>query len=258
MPYAHNGEVDIYYELHGENGPPLVFAHGAGGNATSWWQQVPAFAPRHRVAVFDHRGFARTLCAPELQSALHFEADLLAVMDAAELDRAVIVCQSMGGWTGVRAAVQHTPRVRAVLLANTPGAVRTAATVANMKQLSERLAAAGGLVNRAFSEEFAERNPAGALLYRQIAAYNTQARPNIRDESVYVSPPAVKATGVPFHMLASDLDPLFPAAVLESVAADIGAPITRINGAGHSTYFEKPDEFNAVLAAFLKALDWTD
>ena len=256
MPYARNGDIDIYYELHGESGRPLVFAHGAGGNATSWWQQVPVFAATHRVVVFDHRGFARTLCPPEQQSAAHFEADLLAVMDAAELDRAVIVCQSMGGWTGVRAAVQHTQRVRAVLLANTPGAVRTAATVANMEQLAERLAEAGGLVNRAFSEQFARRNPAGALLYRQIAAYNTQARPNIRDESVYVSPAAVKATGVPFHMLASDLDPLFPPALLESVAADINAQLTRIDGAGHSTYFEKPDEFNAMLAAFLDSLSW--
>ena len=254
MPYASNGDIDIYYELHGESGPPLVFAHGAGGNATSWWQQVPAFAASHRVAVFDHRGFARTLCPPEQQSAAYFEADLLAVMDAAEMESVVIVCQSMGGWTGVRAAVHHTQRVQAVLLANTPGAVRTAATEANMKQLAERLAAAGGLVNRAFSEEFALRNPAGALLYRQISAYNTQARPNIRDDSVYVSPQAVKASGVPFHVLASDLDPLFPPQVLDSVAADIGAPVTHINGAGHSAYFEKPHEFNAVLAAFLDSL----
>ncbi|MYE31158.1 MAG: alpha/beta hydrolase, partial [Chloroflexi bacterium] len=26
----------LYYERHGA-GPPVVFAHGAGGNAMSWW-----------------------------------------------------------------------------------------------------------------------------------------------------------------------------------------------------------------------------
>lgn len=256
MPYAKNGDISIYYETHGEAGPALVFAHGAGGNATSWWQQVPVFRANHRVAVFDHRGFARTVCPAEQQSAAHFESDLLAVMDAAEMEQAVVVCQSMGGWTGVRAAVHHTPRVRAVLLANTPGAIRTPVTVANMSQLTERLAAAGGLVNRAYSPQFEARNPAGALLYRQISAYNTQARPNIRDESVYVTPEQVKATGVPFHVLASDLDPLFPPDVLESVADAIGAPVTHVEGAGHSTYFEKPAKFNRLLGEFLDSLDW--
>ena len=147
MPYAKSDNIDIYYEVHGTTGPNLVFAHGAGGNATSWWQQVPAFADTHRIAVFDHRGFARSVCAPEEQSAARFEDDLVAVMDAAGMDRAVIVCQSMGGWTGVRAAVNRTERVRGVLLANTPGAVRNETTIANMAQMAERLAAAGGLVN---------------------------------------------------------------------------------------------------------------
>ncbi len=254
MPYARSGDIDIYYEVHGDTGDALVFAHGAGGNATSWWQQVPAFAPRHRVAVFDHRGFARSICPPERQGAGHFEDDLMAVMDAAQMDRAVVVCQSMGGWTGVRAAVHHADRVRAVLLANTPGAVRNPTTIDNMKRMADRLAAAGGLVNQAISAEFAARDPAGALLYRQLSAYNTQARPNLRDAAIYVTADAVKATGVPFQMLCSDLDPLFPPPVLESVAADIDAPLARVNGAGHSTYFEKPRQFNAIVAKFLDTL----
>ena len=255
MPYVRNGETSIYFETYGEPGKPaLVFAHGAGGNAASWWQQVPAFSAEHHVVVFDHRGFGRSVCPPERQNAIHFEADVVAVMDAAGIDRAVIVCQSMGGWTGVRTAVYRTDRVRGVLLGNTPGAVRNDMTVANMREMAERLAEAGGLVNRAYSTEYAERNPAGAVLYRQISAFNTQSRPSLRDDSVYVEAGAVKATDVPFLVLASDLDPLFPAAVLESVADDIGAPLVRVAGAGHSTYFEKPEEFNAVVREFLDSI----
>lgn len=252
MPYALNDETSIYYETYGEPGRPgIVFAHGAGGNAASWWQQVPVFSADRHVVVFDHRGFGRSVCPVEQQSAARFEGDLVAVLDAAGIDRAVIVCQSMGGWTGVRAAVYRSDRVRGVLLGNTPGAVRNDVTVANMRQMAERLAEAGGLVNRAYAAEFAERNPAGAVLYRQISAFNTQARPNIRDASVYVEPVAVKASSVPFLVLSSDLDPLFPPAVLESVANDINAPLVQVAGAGHSTYFEKPEEFNAVVRNFL-------
>lgn len=257
MPYAQNGETSIYYNTHGEpDRPALVFAHGAGGNAASWWQQVPVFSADHHVVVFDHRGFGRSVCPPEQQSAAHYEADVVSVMDAAGIGRAVIVCQSMGGWTGVRTAVYRTDRVSGVLLGNTPGAVRTEVTVANRRKMTKRLAEAGGLINRAYSAEFAERNPAGAVLHRQISAFNTQARPNLRDDAVYVEPGAVRDSGVPFLVLSSDLDPLFPPAVLESVARDIGAPVARVAGAGHSTYFEKPEEFNAIVSEFLESIGW--
>ena len=62
MPRLEQASVSLYYEVHGA-GPAVVFAHGAGGNAMSWWQQVPRFARRYTVIAFDHRGFARSPCA---------------------------------------------------------------------------------------------------------------------------------------------------------------------------------------------------
>ena len=59
MPTVKAQHAKIYYEACGpENAPALVFAHGRGGNASCWWQQVPHFSERYRVIVFDHRGFA--------------------------------------------------------------------------------------------------------------------------------------------------------------------------------------------------------
>ena len=51
--------VDLYYEIYGQ-GPALVFAHGAGGNSASWYQQVPFFSQDYTTLVFDHRGFGRS------------------------------------------------------------------------------------------------------------------------------------------------------------------------------------------------------
>ena len=150
MPFASNQGINIYFEVHGEaqgnsarDKPVLVFAHGAGGNAASWWQQVPAFVSSHKVIVFDHRGFGRTVCAADAVDAGCFEEDLRAVLDAAAVDTACIVCQSMGGWTGVRAAVSFPERIRGVLLANTPGAVMCdeAATLLNCPRAWPLLAA---------------------------------------------------------------------------------------------------------------------
>nr|VFK66072.1 MAG: Pimeloyl-ACP methyl ester carboxylesterase [Candidatus Kentron sp. UNK]VFK69379.1 MAG: Pimeloyl-ACP methyl ester carboxylesterase [Candidatus Kentron sp. UNK] len=250
MPYAINGDIRIYYQLHGTDGPALVFAHGGGGNAASWWQQVPAFLSDHKVVIFDHRGFGRSICPVEAQNPSLFEGDLMAVMDAAEIQRATLVCQSMGGWTGARAAVHHPDRVCAVFLANTPGAARTPATWDNMQTLQVRLRESG-LVNVAISQAFVDRDPAGAFLYNQISACNTNARPNMLEEASYVTPDDIKACGIPFQVLASEWDPIFPAALLEDVARDIGASYVCIPGAGHSTYFEQPEVFNAALRAFL-------
>ena len=38
---------DLYYEVHGK-GPPVVFAHGAGGTHLSWWQQIPVMSEHFR------------------------------------------------------------------------------------------------------------------------------------------------------------------------------------------------------------------
>ena len=160
----------------------------------------------------------------------------------------------MGGWTGVRAAVSLPERVRGVFLANTPGAVQTQAVADNWAQLTKRITEGGGLIHRAISEPFALEYPDRALLYQQIAAFNTGAAPNLRDDDVGLSPGQVLDSKVPFHVLASDLDPLFPPELLSAVANDIAAEQSFVEGAGHSTYFEQPTRFNEILAGFLSTL----
>ena len=59
MAFASINGIDLYYETHGK-GPAVVFAHGAGGNHLSWWQQVPVFAEEYRCISVDHRGFGQS------------------------------------------------------------------------------------------------------------------------------------------------------------------------------------------------------
>ena len=54
-------------------------------------------------------------------------------------------------------------------------------------------------------------------------------------------------------MIASTLDATFPLPMLEETARTIGAPLELIEDAGHSTYFERPAEFNHVVKRFLAA-----
>src|SRR5262245_19557871 len=109
MPRLELDGVSLYYEVHGE-GPCIAFAHGAGGNALSWWQQVPAFAPRHRCIVFDQRGWGRSTTSTPPDPAL-FAGDLAALLDHLGVEKTALVGQSMGGWTVTGCAAARPERV---------------------------------------------------------------------------------------------------------------------------------------------------
>jgi len=249
MPMIESAGAEIYYEAVG-SGPAILFAHGAGGNAASWWQQVPHFRADHRVITFDHRGFGRSRCAPELFAAHHFDTDALAILDAEGIDRADVVCQSMGGWTGVRLAVNAPERVRALVLGNTPGAIYTDALREQMRGLVAR-PADGDLTAMTLGAPFRDGNPDGAYLYSALTAFNVTPMPlaALMARDAFVSAP--RPFPVPVLMIASDLDVTFPPALLRQTATLIEAQFSLVEGAGHSTYFERPATFNALVRDFL-------
>jgi pimeloyl-ACP methyl ester carboxylesterase len=251
MPTIQSGAAEIYYEAVGE-GPAILFAHGAGGNAASWWQQVPEFRRDHRVITFDHRGFGRSRCAAEQFSATHFDADALAILDAEKVDRVAVVCQSMGGWTGVRLAVKRPDRVSALVLANTPGAIYSDALRDQMRTLVAR-PAGGDLTAMTLGAPFKRANPNGAYLYTAITAFNVTPMPlnALMAREAFIAAERLRPFPVPVLMIVSDLDVTFPPALLHATAKMIGAEVVTVERAGHSTYFERPAEFNAAVRGFL-------
>ena len=57
---------------------------------------------------------------------------------------------------------------------------------------------------------------------------------------------------MPTLVIAGSKDVLFTPEVLREVADTIpGAELVELDGAGHSTYFEQPERFNATVAEFL-------
>ncbi len=106
MPYATAPDgARIYYETHGE-GPGLVFLHGSGGHHAAWWQQVPHFRRSRTVVTLDLRGFGRSDSDMEEFDALEFPGDVLAVLDDANVERPVLVGQSIGATTALRVALR--------------------------------------------------------------------------------------------------------------------------------------------------------
>src|SRR4051794_2430767 len=108
-------------------GAPVVLLHGL--TATRRYVVMGSRALErsgHRVVAYDARGHGRSSPAPEPQAYGYDElaADLLAVLDARAIERAVLAGASMGAHTAVRLALDHGDRVAGLVLATpafTPG-----------------------------------------------------------------------------------------------------------------------------------------
>ena len=256
MPTIEREGATLYYEVHG-SGPAVVFVHGSGGNALSWWQQIPHFAARHRVVAFDHRGFGRSTCPPEALDPRHFADDLAAILDAAGVARAALVCQSMGGWTGLPFALAHPERSAALVLAGTPGGVVTKTIQRDSAEVPKR-AAARGFLGMALARGFLDRNPARAFLYERIGSLNPPATLGTMLPKLIafqIDPGQLAAFHVPTLLMVGTEVAFFSVEGLREVADAIpGARLQVLPGAGHSAYFEEPDVFNGLVESFFEEI----
>ncbi len=256
MPYAQNGNVRLFYQTWGK-GDPIIFAHGAGGNAASWWQQVPIFADRYKVLTFDHRGFARSHCTADEFSRRHFVSDLLTIMDDAAIERAILVCQSMGGWTGMGTAIKHPDRVRALVMSHTPGGISTPEIDEIRRQAAaNRQTLTSPFAHWAVAPDFHEKGLALSHLYTQISAFNTELDLRRLDLQEPVDLACFRDFDIPTLFITATQDVIFPPALIALAAAQVpGAQVRTLGNAGHSSYFESAELFNQTLQAFIDSID---
>ena len=244
------GDFDMYYEVHGE-GPPVVFAHGAGGTHLSWWQQVPELSRHFQCITFDHRGFGYSRDVDGGPGRAAFVQDLAGLIDHLGLDRVSLVGQSMGGWTTLGYASAHPDRVDALVLCDTPGGYSDPEVAALM---ARRPAERG-----AFAPSFGAREPELAFLYREIQRSTLDRTPaggpaataGLLEAPTDIGP--VVAHEIPTLFVVGAEDSIFPSPALEAMHRKMPASrFVEVPGAGHSVYFEKPDEFNRIVLEFLQ------
>jgi 3-oxoadipate enol-lactonase len=244
---------ELYYEVHGD-GPPLVFAHGVGGNHASWFHQIPAFAPRYRTVVFDHRGFGNSRDDPGGPGRSRFVADLAALLEHLAIDKATLVAQSMGGGTCAHFAWRYPQRVRSLVLADTLVGLKLPPALA--QRLAQVDQAVDGLpqLERVLGESFRRRDPAGGQLYSQIASFNQVNRKTLTGSlGDGPTPEQLAATGVPVLFLVGAEDRIFPPALVAEVQRLVpGSRYVELPAAGHSAYFESPEAFNQAVLSFLE------
>ena len=113
--FATSGHARLAYDVTGDDGGGEVFlVHAGVTDRRSWHHVVERLHARHRCVTYDMRGFGETTY--EREDGWSPVADALAVLDAAGLERPIVVACSMGGQVAIDLALAHPERVGGLVL----------------------------------------------------------------------------------------------------------------------------------------------
>ncbi|HEY7030125.1 MAG TPA: alpha/beta hydrolase [Thermomicrobiales bacterium] len=119
MPSATNDGVRIRYEVEG-GGPPLLLHIGFVGALEDWDEAgyVAGLRDRFRLVLLDPRGQGQSDKPhdPAAYAARYRVGDVLAVLDAAGIDRAHFWGYSLGGWVGFPLGVLAPDRLASLVI----------------------------------------------------------------------------------------------------------------------------------------------
>ncbi len=247
----------LVYDEFGEGPETIVFVHGAGGNHLSWWQQIPVYRERFRCVTYEVRGWGQSR-DDSGEGRRAFARDLGELMDALGIAEAVLVGQSMGGFTILPFAVRNPQRVRGLLMADTFLGIDAPELIEEMRQAVQAAQdnqESGGLT-RMVGPAYLRRNPNGVFLYNQIRGLNPPPDPSqslsFGQDDGAVAKAELSALTMPVFFLAGAEDAIIPAELIERAAEMVpGAQYFQIPLAGHSVYWEQPEDFNRILDALL-------
>jgi pimeloyl-ACP methyl ester carboxylesterase len=246
--------------------PRVVFLHAGIADHRAWTAVLERLAPTMDVIAYDRRGFGTSTCQPEAHDQV---VDLAALLDAAGLERPVLVGNSMGGLVALDFALAHPERVSALVLVApaVSGAPETevsdvTAEEAAMWEALEAAEAAGDLetLNRGelriwldgpTAPEGRVDGPRRELAYDMnriaLAAESPGHEPTARDAWSRLGDVAC-----PVLLVVGDLDMSHMQTRSRELSARIpGARLEVMPGAGHLPGLEQPEAFADLLVRFL-------
>src|SRR5215217_8271919 len=116
MPYANAGGVRLWYESLGEGTPFILHAHHHRKYITF---QAPYFAQFYRLIVFDRRGCGRSDDPPGPWSTADLARNIRNLMDALELEQAIVGGISLGRVVSAQFGLDYLDRALALIVGHT-------------------------------------------------------------------------------------------------------------------------------------------
>jgi len=245
--------VTLAYQVHNPHAPgvPLLLTHGFGATAGMWDPNIDALSVDRPVIVWDQRGHGSSDAPDDMDrySEQIGVADMVAILDAADVDRAILGGMSLGGYLSLAFHLAHPQRVAALVLVVTGPGYRNDeardkwnAWVERRAQQLERGEAATD-----FSAEVAQAvhaHPEGLPRAARGVMAQKDARVITSLDSITV--PTLVVVG------AQDTDFLAPADYMHRRISNSRKVV--IDNAGHAANMDQPETFNAAVRELLEQL----
>jgi 3-oxoadipate enol-lactonase len=259
MPFLKIGDcVHHYLDEGAKELPALLLANSLGTDLRIWDEIVAPLVRHFRVVRYDKRGHGLTDAPTPPYSAGDLVKDVVGLLDALEIDHAVICGISVGGLIAQALALSHPERVQALVLCD------TGARIGSVESWEQRIAAvrASGLqglesamMERWFSKEFRERRSVDVRGYSNMLVRTTVdgyigTCYALRDADFRQTVPRIKCRTL---VLCGAQDIATPPELGRELARLIpGAEFSLFENAGHLSCIEQPEEMTGRMAQFFR------
>lgn len=245
-----------------QTAPVLIFSNSLGTTLEMWEDQIAAFSGSYRVIAYDTRGHGGSPVTPGPYSFDQLGDDVLAIMDALNIERAAFCGVSMGGHTALWLGRYAPERFTGIAVCNSAAKIGTAEGWAERAAMVRRggadamKALAETSPERWFTSDFINAEPAVvARAQSWIAAVDAEGYAACCDALGHSDLRAdIASVIIPTLLLAGEFDPVTTVADAEVMHAAIGGSRLTSVPASHLSNLEAPSAFNQELAAFLAKL----
>jgi len=250
--YAEVAGTRLWYWDTGGNGVPVVMLHPASGSAEIWSYQQPAFAHAgYRVIAYSRRGYFNSLPVPDTDPGTA-AGDLKALADFLDLKAFHIVATAGGCAFANDFALSYPDRLRSMVLASGLGGVTDADYLATVAALTPSGYGDLPIEFRELGPSYRAANPDGT---QEWLARTKRAITGKRRGQTFlnkISWDALKSQKKPVMLLSGDADLNAPPSITRMFATRFpDCRLATVAEAGHSSHWERPDEFNRIVLKFL-------
>lgn len=254
-----DGPVIAYDDTAGD-GPVMILSHGLFMDRTMFGPQVDHFRSRFRCITWDERGHGETVWAGGAFTYWDSARDLLALMDALGIDRAVHVGMSQGGLLGMRAALLAPERFHGTVMLSTQAGQLAEEGAAAFKAIVDEWIEAGATEDKLTFLTDLILGPGVDPTYWR-AAWSRLSPQQLTDatgalyslEEIYDRLPEVTVPLMVIHGLADVSTPWQRARRVALEVADCRG-LTLVPGGPHAVNLSQPEVVNAALDTFVDSV----
>lgn len=255
-----------YLEAGPVDAPTIVFVHGWSGNVQNWWDQFEHFSGRYHVLVFDAPGHGKSERGEHVPYSMQLYVDVLHGMLAKlDIEQAILVGNSGGGWIAANYAIQHPEQVSKLVLSDSTGTRHTGKAGMVLPMLNARWLQVAKMTT---GEHYPGLDPKSQARQEFVVSFagTVEEVPYLEMLASLLAPTYARipeqelaTIAVPTLVLWGDDDPVVPVRAMRTLSAAIeGSQSYLVHLGGHTPMMQAPDEFNCAVDRFLAGQDLED